>query len=116
MTHPKEEDVELVELDAAISKLCVLHRKLLACFTSPTGIAPPRRPKWLEPTMKDCDAALDGMVALERAKAEIERLCKVVCSEVLGGLLSDDESEALVGFVKELRRAAALRAKAKGGE
>jgi hypothetical protein len=35
--------------------------------------------------------------------AENDRLSKAVCSGVLGELLSDDETEALAGFVKMLR-------------
>jgi hypothetical protein len=38
--------------------------------------------------------------------AENDRLSKAVCSGILGELLTDDENEALVGFVKNLRREA----------
>jgi hypothetical protein len=90
-------------LDNAVSGLVELHQRLLGCFTSPTGIAPPRRPKWLEPTKADCDAALYGMVELERAKAEIDRLSKIACSSMLNGLLTEEETEAMIKFVRELR-------------
>jgi hypothetical protein len=40
---------------------------------------------------------------LVRLRAENERLSKAVCSGILGDLLTPDENEALVGFIKELR-------------
>jgi hypothetical protein len=115
--------MDKLELAEALSKLTALHQRLLGCFTSPTGVAPPRRPRSLQPTMDDCKAVLVGMIALERAKAELatlkaenDRLSNAVCSNVLGGLLDHDETEALVAFVKELRSPTALRARAEGGK
>lgn len=57
------------DIDKAVDGLVQLHQRLLSCFQSPTGYAPPRRPKWFVPTMAECRAVLDAMVTLERLKA-----------------------------------------------
>lgn len=46
-----------------------------------------------------------AMHDLECLGAENARLSKAVCSDILGALLTPDENEALVGFVKSLRGA-----------
>jgi hypothetical protein len=45
----------------------------------------------------------------QRLRVENERLSKAVGSGILGGLLSDDETTALVDFVKMLRAASSAR-------
>ena len=64
----EQSNVTEAMIDEAVGGLVELHRRLLGCFTSPTGEPPPRRPRLLEPKMKDCDAALDAAVVLERLK------------------------------------------------
>ena len=64
--------------NSLIRNLCDLHKRILACWQSPTGEPPPRRPKWLYPEFDDAAAIIAATVEIERQRHDLKELRETI--------------------------------------
>jgi hypothetical protein len=118
----KERLVELAERkpDDLIGRLCELHRRVLSCWQSPTGEAPPRRGRAMTPEFNDASTIIFATVELERQAHDLKELRDAIAfirpalpvlRNLLGTIglrLGETKAEEMIAAVDALD-AAALR-------